>query len=150
MIWEERLSEFRDQVAEPKPMPAAVSVAAVTACLGLSLLIKVLRIAKQDGLAERAHLESEKLGGYADEDIEAYKGRKPAQVPLRAAESAIAGLELCHEAASLVMGPTRADLQSAAAMIAAAARSMLLCAEANGQDHFELQNRLVLLESKKF
>jgi methenyltetrahydrofolate cyclohydrolase len=72
-------------VASGEPTPAGVSVAAVSAALGASLLQKVLEIVakrksfagdreKLSSLHEAARKEAERLTQYADEDIAAYHG----------------------------------------------------------------------------
>ena len=71
-------------MASSEPTPAGVSVAAVSAVLGASLLQKVLEIVakrksftgdleKLSSLREAARNEAERLTQYADEDIAAYR-----------------------------------------------------------------------------
>ena len=59
-IWSAALATFRDRLAGLEPVPAGVSAAAVSATLGLGLLIKVLEIAsKRKGFAgDRKLVES--------------------------------------------------------------------------------------------
>jgi formiminotetrahydrofolate cyclodeaminase len=147
-------------VASAEPVPAGVSVAAVSATFGVSLLQKVLEIvAKRKSLAgDRGHLaslrqaagdEAERLARYADEDIAAYRAymearrrsdadvetaralRDVIETPLKAARSALAGLDLCADAAGIVRGAVAADLGTAAILLAGAVRAMLLSAEVN-------------------
>jgi formiminotetrahydrofolate cyclodeaminase len=150
-IWTSTLADFRDRVAAAEPMPAAVSVSAVTASLGLSLLIKVLQIvARRKSFAgdpkrlaeivEGARGESANLAACADQDTGGN------ELPLRAARSAIAGLDLCFEAAPMVTGAIAADLDAATMLLAAAARAILLCVRSNGgsdEECLRLENRLV-------
>jgi formiminotetrahydrofolate cyclodeaminase len=147
-------------VASAEPTPAGVSVSAVSATLGISLLLKVLEIvAKRKSFAgdlgrlaslrQAARNESARLAQYADEDIAAYrayiKARKVktedvdsagalgavVEIPLKAARSALAGLDLCADAAGVVKGAVAADLGTAAILLAGAVRAMLLSAEVN-------------------
>jgi len=164
-IWDATLESFRESVASAEPAPAGVSVSAVSATLGVSLLQKVLEIvAKRKSFAgDLAHLaslrqaarnESERLSQYANDDIAAYRAymearrlktaaigtgeaetvralRDVVEVPLKAARSALSGLDLCADAAGLVHGAIAADLGTAAILLAGAVRAMLLSAEVN-------------------
>jgi formiminotetrahydrofolate cyclodeaminase len=149
-------------VASSEPTPAGVSVAAVSAALGASLLLKVLEIvAKRKSftgdlqrlslLREAAKNEAERLTQYADEDIAAYRGYMEArrgkatdaelagslrgvmETPLNASRSALSGLNLCVEASEIVHGAVAADLATAAILLEGAVRSMLLCVQVNLQ-----------------
>jgi formiminotetrahydrofolate cyclodeaminase len=151
-------------VASAEPTPAGVSVSAVSATLGISLLLKVLEIvAKRKNFAgDLGHLawlrqaagkESERLAQYADEDIAAYRAyiearrlktadvasaralRDVIEIPLRAAGSALAGLDLCADASSIVYGAVAADLGTAAILLAGAVRAMVLSVDVNLQQH---------------
>jgi methenyltetrahydrofolate cyclohydrolase len=162
-IWNATLESFRDSVASAEPAPAGVSVSAVSATLGVSLLRKVLEImAKRKSFAgdsgrlaslrQAARNESERLTRYANEDIAAYRAYMEArrlktadktaralrdvnETPLKAARSALAGLDLCADAAGLVTGAVAADLGTAAILLAGAIRALLLSVEANLQQH---------------
>jgi methenyltetrahydrofolate cyclohydrolase len=147
-------------VASAEPAPAGVSVSAVSATLGVSLLQKVLEIvAKRKNFAgdpgrlaslrKAARNESERLTQCANEDIAAYRAymearrlktgeaetartlRDVIEVPLKAARSALSGLDLCADAAGIVRGAVAADLGTAAILLAGAVRAMLLSAEVN-------------------
>jgi formiminotetrahydrofolate cyclodeaminase len=155
-IWKSRLEEFRDQLASRDPIPAGVSVAAVSASLALSLLIKVLEItrrrrdfqgdpAKIEELLASARAESKKLELYADEDIAAFAEymasrrtpnevtalRRAIEVPLQAARAAAAGLKLCAESAAITPASIAPDLGAAALLLTASVRAMLLSVESN-------------------
>jgi formiminotetrahydrofolate cyclodeaminase len=173
-------------------VPAGVSVAAVSASLGLGLLVKVLRIVGQrrdlrvdpgriGQLREAAQAASARLVEYADEDVVAFNQfmasrrlakntpeeqqereramdaalRAAIEVPLKTARAAVAGLDLCVEAAGSVHAFVAADLGAAAALLAGAVRATLLSVDFNvGQlprdsnyyrdvraERYELQNR---------
>ena len=159
-IWNTALESFRESVAGAEPVPAGVSVAAVSATLGVSLLQKVLAIVakRKSFTGDRGHLASlrqaagnvsERLVQYANEDIGAYRAYAEArrlktpdvemaralqqvvEVPLKAARSALTGLDLCADAAGIVRGAVAADLATAAILLAGAVRAMLLSAEVN-------------------
>jgi formiminotetrahydrofolate cyclodeaminase len=134
-IWDGTLASFRDQVGSGQPMPAGVSVAAVTASFGLGLLIKVLTISHQrSDLVEAARRESDRLARAAEEDIIAFNRREKAgmiEVPMNAARAAAAGLDLCAEVADVIRGHIAADLGVAAILLSGAVRAMLLCVDFN-------------------
>jgi formiminotetrahydrofolate cyclodeaminase len=78
---------------------------------------------------------------YADEDVAAYseylRSRQPTrrliEVPLQAARSVLLGLDLCAEAADMVHGAIAADVGTAAILLEAAARAILLNLDVNLQ-----------------
>jgi formiminotetrahydrofolate cyclodeaminase len=149
-IWPGTLASFCEEVAGSNPAPAAVAASAVTASLGLSLLIKVLEITgrrksfagdahRVRALIEGAHRALADLKRAADDDIQAvrlYVGSKdPAgardaiDVPLRAARAACAGLDLCVEGADVpgvTSGLPAADFCAAVYMLSTAVRAILL------------------------
>jgi formiminotetrahydrofolate cyclodeaminase len=161
-IWKATLESLRESVASAEPAPAGVSVSAVSATLGISLLQKVLEIvAKRKSFAgdrgrlaslrKAARNESERLTQCADEDVAAYRAYMEAcrlktpdvetalrdvnETPLRAARSALSGLDLCADAAGIVNGAVAADLGTAAILLAGAVRAMLLSVDVNLQQH---------------
>jgi formiminotetrahydrofolate cyclodeaminase len=109
----------------------------------MSLLIKTLAIT--DGgnheLLEAARSESAHLRGAADDDIGAVMEYMRAgdaaamlaaiEAPMRAARSAVAGLELCAKASGVVKPPLAPDLGAAQALLAGALQAILICIEAN-------------------
>jgi formiminotetrahydrofolate cyclodeaminase len=174
-IWNTTLEAFRESVASSEPTPAGVSVAAVSAVLGASLLLKVLEIVakrksftgdleKLSSLREAARNEAERLAQYADEDTAAYRSYMEArrekatdaelarslhgvmETPINASRSTLSSLNLCVEAAELVHGAVAADLATAAILLEGAVRSMLLCVEVNLQ---EFPDREVTAECKE-
>ncbi|HYL37302.1 MAG TPA: cyclodeaminase/cyclohydrolase family protein [Bryobacteraceae bacterium] len=136
-IWTAPLASFCEDLASTKPAPAGVAASAVSARLGLSLLIKVLTItAQRPDLIEPARRESENLARAAEDDIRAIQARDASQVlevPMRAARAAVAGLDLCAEASGSVRGWIAADLGASRELLAGAARAILLCVDANLQ-----------------
>ena len=105
-------------------------------------------------LRQAARDVAERLVQYADEDIAAYRAytearrrrtpniepaesgtaralRDVVEVPIKAARSALAGLDLCADAAGIVRGAVAADLGTAAILLAGAACAMVLSAEVN-------------------
>jgi formiminotetrahydrofolate cyclodeaminase len=159
-IWKSTLEEFRAQLASRDPVPAGVSAAAITASLALSLLIKVLEIArnrrdfrgdpgKVEELLTAARVESSKLAQYADEDTAAFAAymasrgkpnepaalllRKAIEIPLEAARTAAEGLKLCAGAVPMTPASIQPDLGTSTLLLAASVRAMLLSAESNAQ-----------------
>jgi len=169
-IWPGTLESFCDSVAAVQPMPASVTAAAVTARIGLGLLIKALEISGKRGdfsgehrrlaaLIEGARRESVRQTQAADDDVVAYQrymdclrlpkvtseqrdqrklavdaaARKTIDVPMSAARSAVAGLELCAEATAMVNVRVSAELGGAACLLAGAVRAMLLCVDSNAR-----------------
>jgi formiminotetrahydrofolate cyclodeaminase len=155
-VWKSTLDEFRDQLAGRDAVPAGVSAAAVSASLGLSLLIKVIEIARKrkdflgdpqkvEELLGSARAESQTLARCADEDIvafaeymssrgtpgEAVALRKAIQTPLGAARAAASGLKLCTEARAITPASLAPDLGTAALVLAGSVRGMLLSVESN-------------------
>jgi formiminotetrahydrofolate cyclodeaminase len=108
-------------------------------------------------LVESAQAESDRLARHAEEDPKAYAAyvrclrmpkateserdrreraltaalRRATEVPLAAADAAVAGLNICAEAAGLADGAVATDLGGAAMLLAGAARAMLLSVDAN-------------------
>jgi formiminotetrahydrofolate cyclodeaminase len=133
---------FSDEVASRSPAPAGVAAATMAADLGLSLLIKTLVITgKRVDLLELARAESVRLREAADQDIaavrELMRSRNPEamskaiEIPMRAARSAAAGLDLCVEAAGEIQGLLSADLGAGTELLYGAIRAILVCVDAN-------------------
>jgi formiminotetrahydrofolate cyclodeaminase len=129
-------------LAAAKPAPAGVTAAAVSARFGMALLIKTLEISGKrkdfagDGDAVRAWITaarrySEILAEAANDDIVGAPERKRIEIPMNAARAAVAGLDLCAEAAGVVRGALAADLGVAAMLLCSAVRSIRLCVDSN-------------------
>jgi formiminotetrahydrofolate cyclodeaminase len=109
-------------------------------------------LAKLKSLCSAARSESEHLARYSEDDIAAYSEylksrqatRKLIEAPLQAARSALLGLDLCVDAAGMVRGAVAADLGTAAILLEAAVRAILLNVDANLQqlpDHEAMAER---------
>jgi len=153
-IWKSTLAGFRDQLATAAPTPAGVSTAAVSASLGLALLMKVLEITRNrknfsgdprriEEMLVSARQASLQLDQCADDDIAAFNAymstRLPAalhraiEVPLRAGHAAVTGIDLCREASAWTPKSIAPDLGAAASLLAASARAILLSVDSNAQ-----------------
>jgi len=165
MIGTTTVEAFHAAAGGSEPVPAGVSISAVSAGLALALLAKVLRITagRKDFESDRARIaqlmqeardESGKLMALADDDVEAFNGYlacirsggdkqaaicQTIEVPMAGARSTLRGLGICAEAVARVRGLTAADLAMAAALLRGAARAMLVSVDFN----------LKLLESNK-
>ncbi len=139
-VWQVPLAEFQSEVAAAQPAPAGVAVACVTAALGVSLLVKVLRITgKRPELLEPALLLIEELQAAADADaaaVRAYIQTRNKQamqdIPARAAHLMAEASTLCAEAAQSVTGLIAADVAAAAALVRGAMFAITACMSANG------------------
>jgi formiminotetrahydrofolate cyclodeaminase len=159
-IWSTTLAEFRERASGTDPVPAGVSICAVSASLALALLTKVLEISRKrksftgepeqtTRLIEGAQRESVRLTHLADEDALVFKRymecvrskqstdeamRDAIRVPMEAVRSAARGVALCREsAASCSRGLTASDLGIATALLSGAGQAMLLSVESNLQ-----------------
>lgn len=141
-IWDEPLESLYEGLAAAKPAPAGVTAAAVSARLGLALLIKTLEITarRRDfggdaetvrGWIDAARRYSVILAEAANDDIVGPPERKRIEIPMNAARAAAAGLDLCAEAAGVVRGAVAADLGAAAALLCAAVRAIGMCVDSN-------------------
>ncbi|GEM_PF-4335942 len=160
-LWKLTLERFAEEVAAG-PVPAGVAVSAIAARVALELFAMSLQVTakrrdsagkreKISELLEAAKIEASNMKKYADDDVAAYKRylkhRKSAraqaalrvaiEVPVKVAESALRGLELCAEASNLVSASVAPDLASAAAILGAAARASVRSAEANAANSSE-------------
>jgi formiminotetrahydrofolate cyclodeaminase len=159
-VWKSTLENFRGQLASRDPVPAGVSTAAITASLALSLLIKVLEIArnrrdfrgdagKVEQLLAAVREQSANLAQYADEDAAAFAAylasrstpnepaalllRKAIEIPLEAARAAAEALKLCAEAVPITPASIQPDLGTAGILLDASVRAMLLSVESNAK-----------------
>lgn len=149
------LDDFRRQLATRESVPAGVSLAAISASLALSLLMKVLEITRNrrnfqgdpqkiEALLSAAQTESTKLADLADQDVAAYAEyianrksqealNKAIEVPLAAIRAAATGLQFCTTAEEFVPESLKPDLGTAALLLSAAIRGMLLSVSANAR-----------------
>ena len=155
------LGEFRDDI-ESRAMPGCGAVAANAAANGLSLVLKGLRLSRPNDdsgdleahadLIDRADRLVEELGGYADEDVSAFKAylaaRKQAgedehsdaldaaverinQVPLDTARACRRALELTLEAKEHTRTALQSDTRAGAQLLHAGLCMVLLNVDAN-------------------
>jgi formiminotetrahydrofolate cyclodeaminase len=145
-IWDSTLGQFRDRLASTESVPAGVSTAAVSAAFALSLLEKVLAVAAKrknfsgdlalaESLIVQAREQALDLSLLADRDVIAYRtrSREMIAVPIDVARAAVQGLALCEQAKHLVHALVAPDLETAAALLTAAAKSALLTVDFNLQ-----------------
>lgn len=150
-IWTGTVASLRERAAATEPVPAGVALSAVTASLALALLVKVLAITRMKKgfqgdrgriaeLVDAARAESSRLTSLADEDVQAFnhylesKGqatRKAIEIPMEAARSAVRGLGVCSEAATIISGLTASDVGAASNLLAGAAQAMLISVDFN-------------------
>jgi len=141
-LWHSSLDRFRTEVAAEHGKAAAVSIACVTAVLGLSILIKALRI-KGDGqeLVPIADKLIEELRRAADADAEALRAYVEThdplelrEVPAEAFHLAQEAYGLCKQAAPLITGLFAADVKVATALIQGSRDAIEACISANLPD----------------
>lgn len=141
-LWTQPLESLYEGLAAAKTAPAGVTAAAVSARFGMALLIKALEITVKrrdfsgDAAALRlwidvARKEADALAEAANEDIAGAAERKRIEIPMIAARAAVAGLDMCAEAAGVVRGALAADVGAAAALLCAAVHAILLCVDSN-------------------
>lgn len=140
-LWHAPLDQFQSDVAAALPAPAGVATTCVAAALGLSLLVKVLRITgkRQDLLPEALELIGE-LRAAADADVAGVRAyiqtrdtRALHEVPTRAAHLMAKGLTLCASAAEAVDGLIAADIAAATALLQGAESAVQACIAANSR-----------------
>lgn len=155
------LGGFREDI-ESRSMPGCGAVAANAAANGLSLVLKGLRLSKPRGdsgdseahadLIDRADRLVEELGGYADEDVAAFKAYLAArkqtddeehsdaldaaverinQVPLDTARACRRALELTLEANEHTRAALQSDTRAGAQLLHAGLCMVLLNVDAN-------------------
>jgi|SRR5580700_9004776 formiminotetrahydrofolate cyclodeaminase len=160
-IWTSTLEAFRDRVASREPVPAGVTVAAVSATLALALLSKVLQVTRNhkdfagdrdliaELLADTRHTY-QTLSRLADDDVTAFREfmasskhpdasagertdaiRSAIHVPLEVARTSSFGIALCEKARGHIHAVVAPDLGIAAGLLAGAVRSTLVTVTAN-------------------
>jgi formiminotetrahydrofolate cyclodeaminase len=138
-LWNSPLGDVQESVAEARPTPAGVATATIAAALGLSLVVKVLRIrGRRQDLIEQALALIAELRSLADEDVaavEAYMQRREKAamiaIPERAAEATDRAANLCVEADDGAPGLLAADLEAGRALVRGAAKAIRACVAAN-------------------
>lgn len=138
-IWPRPLAEFQESVAAAQPAPAGVATAATSAALGVSLLVKVLRIrGVRPELLPQALALIEELRAAADADVTAISAyirhrdtRGLKEVPARVAHAVAQALALCIEVEPHVTGLIAADLRAAVSLLDGASNAIAACIAAN-------------------
>src|ERR1017187_1433491 len=141
-VWATPVESLYQELTLPKPAPASVVAAAVTARMGIALLIKTLAVVgnrnsfegerdKLKTLTEAAQRESSKLAEAAEDDVTGAPERKRSEVPMNAALAAEAALVLCSEARAIATGSIAVDIEIAVLLLTAAHRSVLMCIGSN-------------------
>jgi formiminotetrahydrofolate cyclodeaminase len=141
-VWATSVESLYQELTLPKPAPASVVAAAVTARMGIALLIKTLAVVgnrnsfegereKLKTLTEAAQRESSKLAEAAEDDVTGAPERKRSEVPMNAALAAEAALVLCAEARAIATGSIAVDIEIAVMLLTAAHRSVLMCVGSN-------------------
>lgn len=98
---------------------------------------RMLHLADDDIAAFEAYLTARRMPHASDSERQAREQRthsavrRAIDVPLAAAQEAAAGLQLCSGMSATTPAALAADLGVAAALLAAALRGFLLCAESN-------------------
>jgi len=174
------IEDFVSQLAGSEPVPAGVSAAAVSAAFGVALLLKVLAIIKKHSVTENleeceraATLGLQRLRQAAEDDIAAYRAylrtrtipeerdaalRQAIETPLDAARMAAAALEICAKTAASCPANIAPDLATAATLLAAAVRAILLSVDANARmlndqpflDAISAERRLLISAAARF
>jgi formiminotetrahydrofolate cyclodeaminase len=139
-VWDASLENFRNAAASGEPMPAGVSVSAVSASLAFGLLAKVLKVSgrrkdftgnlpKLEALLENVRGESKRMMQFADEDIAAFNAYvATARLP----QATDAEREIRQRA---VDAAVRKAIEVPLAAARAAASGISLCSDAASMAH---------------
>ena len=159
MTWgNSTIDAFREHIGGAKhPIAGGVAVAAVSASFGMSLVALTLEITSRrknfsgdrtrlKALLGAARKESASLMRCADQDVTAYQKyrdslrhkrggdralRRIIESPMKAAASAVQGLDAAAEAVLFVPQSVRSDLSAAATLVAGAVSAILLNVDVN-------------------
>ena len=154
-IWAQPLADFRAAVAADKPTPGCGAAAAVTADIGLALVVKGLRISEARGanparlqLLQAAEALMGRPGAFADDDMQAFSdylsaaregeaedkqaaARQACAVPLALAHCCLEALELAVDAWPLTDPNVQSDVQAGAVLIHAGLSAALINVDAD-------------------
>jgi len=154
-IWTQRLADFRTATAANQPTPGCGAAAAVTADIGLALVLKGLRISEAHGSdpARRALLQAAEAllgrpGAFADDDVQAFgdylnaarngepeqkqaASRQACAVPLALAHCCLEALELAVDAWPCTDPNVQSDAQAGAVLIHAGLSAALINVDAD-------------------
>jgi len=154
-IWTQRLVDFRAATAANQPTPGCGAAAAVTADIGLALVVKGLRISEAHGSdpTRRALLQAAEAllgrpGAFADGDVRAFgdylnaaregepeqkqaASRQACAVPLALAHCCLEALELAVDAWPCTDPNVQSDAQAGAVLIHAGLSAALINVDAD-------------------
>ena len=154
-IWTQRLADFRAATAANQPTPGCGAAAAVTADIGLALVLKGLRISEAHGsdptrraLLQAAEALSGRPGTFADDDVRAFgdylnaarngepeqkqaASRQACAVPLALAHCCLEALELAVDAWPCTDPNVQSDAQAGAVLIHAGLSAALINVDAD-------------------
>jgi formiminotetrahydrofolate cyclodeaminase len=140
-VWAQSLVDFRAATAAGKPTPGCGAAAAVTADIGLALVVKGLRISESHGsdaarlkLLQAAEALLGRPGGFADDDVQAFSdylsaaqngdlkdeqaaARQACAVPLALAHCCLEALKLAVSAWPCAAANVQSDIQAGAVLI---------------------------------
>lgn len=154
-VWTQRLADFRAATAANQPTPGCGAAAAVTADIGLALVLKGLRISEAHGSdpTRRALLQAAEAllgrpGAFADDDVRAFgdylnaardgepeqkqaASRQACAVPLALAHCCLEALELAVDAWPCTDPNVQSDAQAGAVLIHAGLSAALINVDAD-------------------
>jgi formiminotetrahydrofolate cyclodeaminase len=150
-LWQLSLVDFRDRVASDAPTPSCGAAAGVSASLGLSLILKAIRIGSDPADKDsRRHLNQgatihQQLATHADTDARVFQhflkaeapeikgqaARDSVAIPLATAHSCREAMRLGERAAPYVKKAMRPDVVAGVLLLGAALEAVLLNVRAN-------------------
>jgi formiminotetrahydrofolate cyclodeaminase len=154
-VWAQSLADFRAAAAAAKPTPGCGAAAAVTADIGLALVVKCLRISEAHGsdparlqLMQAAETLLGRPGAFADDDMQAFgdylsvardgelkdkqaAARQACAVPLALAHCCLQALELAVNAWPCAAANVQSDVQAGALLIHAGLSAALINVDAD-------------------
>ncbi|XKY13031.1 cyclodeaminase/cyclohydrolase family protein [Stutzerimonas stutzeri] len=154
-VWAQRLADFRAATAASQPTPGCGAAAAVTADIGLALVLKGLRISEAHGsdptrrqLLQTAEALSGRPGAFADDDVKAFgdylsaaregepeqkqaASRQACAVPLALAHCCLEALELAVDAWPCTDPNVQSDTRAGAVLIHAGLSAALINVDAD-------------------
>lgn len=153
-VWTQRLDDFREATAGRQPTPGCGAAAAVTADVGLALVVKGLRISEAHSsephrheLLQAAEALLGRAGVFADHDMQAFNdylsaaregleqkqaaARQACAVPLALAHCCIEALELAITAWPCTAANVQSDIQAGAILIHAGLSTALINVDAD-------------------
>ncbi|UPQ83215.1 cyclodeaminase/cyclohydrolase family protein [Pseudomonas knackmussii] len=154
-VWTQRLAEFRAATAARQPTPGCGAAAAVTADIGVALVLKGLRISEAHGsdpvrheLLQAAEALLGRPGAFADDDMQAFDDYLSAArhsevedkqaaalqacaVPLALAHCCLEALELAVDAWPRTDPIVQSDVQAGAVLIHAGLSAALINVDAD-------------------